>query len=561
MALVTLILSTLVGVKLYAYSVLVGDVNDFEDAVEAAQAGDTIVLKNGEWNSVELAFYANGAKDNPVVLIAETPGKVILSGNSRLRIYGEYLEVNGLDFSNGFTDGSDLIEFRRSTSQLAHNCRLTNTRIYYYNPDSKLTEYKWVSVYGTNNRVDHCHFEGKTHEGALLVIWLKNLDEKPNYHQIDHNYFGNIPAFGDNGAEAMRIGTSDYSMNESHALVEYNLFESCDGEIEIISNKSCFNVYRFNTFRNNNGCLTLRHGNDCEVYNNFFFGGKSGSGGVRIIGERHKVYNNYFQDLDGDGYRSAICLMNGVPDSPLNRYFQVKDALVAHNTIVNCDEPLTFGAGEDDEKSLPPINCIISNNLITKTKGSKSVVYDDTPINVTYTSNFIFDNNVGVSDDGIINVDPELELEDSLWKVSLNSPVIDASAITYVFASLDIDFQERDSKPDVGCDEYSSEKINNVPLTKELVGVQWNTTNSSVHTNLLNNIRFYNDTQTIFISNINEDILPFHYELFNLNGARVQKGNILQSLGTIHLNGKTGLFFLAMRNEQNIYLRHKILIQ
>ena len=43
--------------------------------------------------------------------------------------------------------------------------------------------------------------------------------------------------------------------------MEQNFFDRCDGELEIISSKSCDNIYRGNTFLNCAGMLTLRHGN------------------------------------------------------------------------------------------------------------------------------------------------------------------------------------------------------------------------------------------------------------------------------------------------------------
>ena len=157
------------------------------------------------------------------------------------------------------------------------------------------------------------------------------------------------PYFGANGAETIRIGTSDWSMYNSNCIVEYNYFEECDGEIETISNKSCENIYRYNTFYKSAGTLTLRHGNRCDVYGNYFFGAnKESTGGVRIIGENHKVWNNYFANLTGGGYWSALSMVNGVPDSPLNRYFQVKNAVVAFNTFVNNSDNLDIGTGKND---------------------------------------------------------------------------------------------------------------------------------------------------------------------------------------------------------------------
>ena len=73
---------------------------------------------------------------------------------------------------------------------------------------------------------------------------------------------------GENGGETMRLGYSYQSMFVSRTTVEDNLFTQCDGEIEIISSKSCENVYRHNTFRDCEGTLTLRHGNRCVVDGN-----------------------------------------------------------------------------------------------------------------------------------------------------------------------------------------------------------------------------------------------------------------------------------------------------
>lgn len=448
---------------------LVSSISEFESAVSSAQPGDTIFLRNGTWNNANLKFYSNGLEDNPIVLSTETPGEVILTGSSRLRIYGEHLVVRDLDFQDGSSSGSGIVEFRKSSSELATNCRLTNCRILDFNPVSDDINYKWVSIYGENNRVDHCSFDGKNHEGALLVVWLTG---QPNYHRIDHNYFTNIPHLGRNGGETIRIGTSANSMTESRSIVEHNLFESCDGEIEIISNKSNFNIYRHNTFRNNDGMLTLRHGNDNEVYGNFFFGGPNkASGGVRIIGERHKVYNNYFQDLEGSGFRAAVSMMNGVPNSPLNRYFQVKDALVINNTIIGCKEPFAFGEGNDDERTLPPLDCIVANNAVDETIGSVAVTYTDTPINMTYLNNYI-DGSIGVSENGLINATLGFEESEDLLRPSEGSPLVNAGSL-HDLVAIDIDGQTRDGNPDVGADEISSESVIFRPLMPEDVGYYW----------------------------------------------------------------------------------------
>ncbi len=459
------------NVNLFAEKFIVSNVSEINSAMANVQAGDSIIMANGVWINSKIIFHANGNSGSPIYLLAETPGKVVLTGSSTLRIAGNYLTVEGLFFKDGYSGSGAVVEFRNSNIQSNYS-RLTNCAIINYNPDDKDTDYKWISLYGTHNRVDHCFIKGKTHSGTTLVVWL---DGNPNYHLIDHNYFGSRPDLGYNGGETIRVGTSDWSMYDSYTTVEYNYFEECDGEIEIISNKSCENTYRYNTFYKCAGTLTLRHGNRCQVYGNYFFGAfKANTGGVRIIGEDHKVYNNYFTQLSGSGYSSALTMVNGVENSPANRYFQVKNAIVAFNTFVDNKHTITIGAGKSSEQSLPPKNCIVANNIV-KTSYSPIIIYTDQPDSLTWQSNLMFGANLGITKpDGIKIEDPKLHfVEDDLWKLQNDSPAIDSSKGNFDFISDDFDGQLRDNLPDIGSDEYSNQPIIRHPVGADSVGITW----------------------------------------------------------------------------------------
>src|SRR6185369_16670177 len=142
----------------------------------------------------------------------------------------------------------------------------------------------------------------------------------------------------------IRVGTSDFSFNQSRTVVEDNFFEHCNGDVEIISSKSIGNTFRRNTFFECEGALSLRHGNGSTVEGNYFFGNhKPLTGGVRIVGEDHTVFNNYFADLAGSSSRAPLAIMQGITNSPLNGYFQVKRAMVAFNSFVNCANSLLIG--------------------------------------------------------------------------------------------------------------------------------------------------------------------------------------------------------------------------
>ncbi len=403
----------------------VADATQFKEAVKKVTPGDSIILANGLWRDADLVFRASGTTSQPITLRAETPGKVILCGQSRLHIGGSHLVVEGLVFRDG-GNRTDAIEFRTRSDYPARHCRVTQCAILDYNPSDGVQENKWVQLYGEHNRVDHCWFSGKTTRGTLLAVWLS---DQPNYHRIDHNYFGRRPEFPKNGAEIIRIGDSDSSMQNSRTTVEYNLFEECNGEIETISNKSCENVYRHNTFVRCQGTLTLRHGNRCVVEGNYFFGHNvKETGGVRVIGEEHRVAHNYFADLRGDGTRSALSIMNGLRNSPLNGYFQVKRAVIESNTFVNCRNPIEIGSTDSSRNSLPPEDCILRNNLIIGVKGT-AILLKSAPIRTTWEGNVVQGLEPGVAGEAGIRAEEALAQTgpDGLWRARESAASVGAA--------------------------------------------------------------------------------------------------------------------------------------
>lgn len=357
---------------------LVTNLEEFNTAIKNALPGTTIALKNGEWKDVALHVYGIGTEKAPITVTAETKGQVIITGNSKLTISGSFLVVSGLWFKDGTPTGKEVVSFRRNAKEFATNCRFTNNTISNYNPTDRSIINHWVDLWGKNNRVDYNNFTGKTNGGTTLVVWLNGDEHIENNHRIDHNYFGKRPELGVNGGETIRIGTSEYSMKSSKTIVEFNTFKHCNGEMEIISNKSNDNIFSNNIFIESEGTLTLRHGNNALVENNVFLGNnKPKTGGIRIINEGHIVRNNLLIGLTGDELRGPIVVMNGVPNSPLNRYNQVKDVDIQNNTIINCG-PISFGTGKDAEKSLAPIRTVFANNLVANSNGTEILkLYDD----------------------------------------------------------------------------------------------------------------------------------------------------------------------------------------
>ena len=367
---------------------LVATQQEFNEAVKNAQPGDTIVMQNGVWNDFEMVLDAKGTKEKPITLTVQEKGKVIISGQSNLQIAGEHLIISGLVFKNGYTPTKEVISFRRNKTNLANNTRVTEVVIDHFNNPERFERDFWVMVYGKNNRFDHNHLEGKSNAGVTMAVRLNTEASQNNHHRIDHNYFGPRQTLGSNGGETLRIGTSHYSLTDSYTVVENNYFDRCNGEVEIISSKSGKNTFRGNVFFESQGTLTLRHGNDNLIENNVFLGNNvPHTGGFRVINKRQTIRNNYMHGLKGYRFGGALVVMNGVPNSPINRYHQVEDSVVENNSIIDSDH-IEFAAGADSERSAPPITSVFKNNLVVNREAKDSIaVHDD-------ISGIKFENNI-----------------------------------------------------------------------------------------------------------------------------------------------------------------------
>jgi len=380
---------------------LVRDQHEYANAAEQIEAGDVIILANGEWRDFELVITGEGRENEPITVRAEEAGMVFLTGQSSLRIGGEYIVVSGLVFRDGYSPRGEVISFRRNGDDLAHNSRVTEVVIDHFSkPDRYESDY-WVGMYGQNNRFDHNHLVGKTNQGVTFAVRLDSEGSRENAHRIDHNYFGPRPVLGSNGGETLRIGTSRYSMFNSNTIVENNVFDRCSGEVEIISSKSGGNIFRGNLFLRSRGTLTLRHGDDNLIERNVFLGyGEDYTGGIRVINRNQTVRNNYMEGLRGTGFSSALAVMNGVPNSPVNRYVQVDNALIENNTVIDSTR-VTLGVGADEERSAPPVNSIMRANLFGGVESQQPIRVDADISGIHFADNILLGEHSEVPIDGL----------------------------------------------------------------------------------------------------------------------------------------------------------------
>lgn len=375
-----LLLKCFVFASLLSFSntIVVKNIDELNNANKTAEPGDIVILQNGLWQNVIIKLTCKGTKEKPITFKAATPGKVVIAGHSQLKVGGDHIIVDGLFFKNGFAGNDAVIAFRVNKDQLANNCRVTNCVVDDFNNPKRMEENSWVLFYGKNNQLDHCSFTDKKNMGVLLAVILDDDRSRENFHSINHNYFGKRIPLASNGGEIIRVGLAQHCQFNSNTQIRNNFFEHCDGETEIISIKSCANIVESNIFKECQGSVVLRHGDNNLVSNNYFLGNdKAGSGGVRVINKGQEVKNNIFYKCRGTDFRSPLVIMNGVPNSPPTRYVQVTNAQITGNIFYECS-PISFCEGSDTERTLPPSDVKFDTNKFYNTRDSVIYkVYDD----------------------------------------------------------------------------------------------------------------------------------------------------------------------------------------
>ncbi len=367
----------------------VASVIEFQKAAGMAVAGDEIVITNGQYSGWELSVTMNGISGKPIVIRAETPGKVVFTGDVNKPVFqlsGSYTEISGLVFLGCHvfkTQGSNgvLIELKNTKYGRVTDCVFTKNRV--------MTQFMPIVVIsgrGEHNRADHCSFTGNIDNQELQV--KITADAIPVYTLIDHNEFKDKDKVGwpvFNGGECVQVGQEPVLLGTQYAytIVRDNRFIHCNGEPEVISNKSSGNSYINNYFEDCKGELVMRGGHDCLIDSNIF---KGGTGGIRVNGTHHTITHNQLS-----GIATAIRLMYGMAKGKTETgfYIAASDCLIKNNRISNAATGILIGdsknadwTGKFDTTKYPsrtmqdiaPFNNELVDNTILDTK--TPVVYN-----------------------------------------------------------------------------------------------------------------------------------------------------------------------------------------
>ena len=566
-----------------AHGQLVSTNSELNTAISSASAGTTIILADQIWTDVQISINKNGTSDNPIIIKAQTPGSVFFEGRSNISLGGSYIIFEGVIFQNAsglITSGDKLepiIEFRDTSNNDCVNCHVRNIKIDSYNGSTsqETLKFKWIIIYGEYNEVSYSSFIGKNGVGSIIND--NHNKSTPDYSKIHHNYFADrVPVNNDvnglNDQDAIRIGVSTTSLSDSFTEVYDNFFNNWSGEVEIISNKSGSNKYYNNTFRDYQGTLTLRHGNNTEVFGNYFFGDNNAfSGGVRVIGEDHKVYNNYFEGLRyrkpsgaASNTTGALNITNGKPGSALNEYYQVKNVKIINNTLVDCDLGIRIGTVQNSSTTLAPENIIIANNIMLDS--SISALQETT----TPTGTSTYEGNITQNGSwDLINGENSNQTVASgllvagteFYRLVSGSTAINTGIGSYPFLVTDITDGPRTSNFDAGAEEFNSGGAN-LPYSIEDVGTKLGfgalETLSFQDYNIDKELKIYPNPVkgNLYIALEDENI--GNVEVVDLLGRTVQQNYIAISTGEIDLtNLPTGTYIVKIKNRFKRIIKYK----
>ena len=536
------------------YSQQVSTNYELNAAISNASAGTTIILANQTWTDVQININKTGTESNPITIKAQTPGNVFFEGRSNISLGGSYIIFEGVIFQNAsglITNGDKIepiIEFRDTSNNDCVNCIVRNIKIDSYNGTSsqETLKFKWIIIYGEYNEVSYSSFIGKNGVGSIINDNHNN--STPDYSKIHHNYFADrVPVNNDvnglNDQDAIRIGVSTTSLSDSFTEVYDNFFNNWSGEVEIISNKCGSNKYYNNTFRDFQGTLTLRHGNNTEVYGNYFFANNNSfSGGIRVIGEDHKIYNNYIEGVNhrkpsgsGSGATGGINVSNGKPNSALNEYYQVKNVQIINNTLVNCDLAIRIGTKVNSALTLAPENLIVANNIMLNSSDS---AFEETTVpfgtsiyegNITQNGNWDLINGLNSNQTVTSGL---LTSGSDFYNITSASAALDSGLGTYNFLSTDITGGIRSTDFDTGAEEFNSGGTN-LPYSIADVGLKLGFGADQT----LNIVDFDNDTELQLYPNP----IKGNYLTILLKNKNIGSVKIIDSLGRIVLQNYIAL--------------------
>ncbi|MDY7009628.1 MAG: right-handed parallel beta-helix repeat-containing protein [Planctomycetota bacterium] len=327
--------------------------------VSVLQAGDTLIIKSGDYGNEMAVLKNSGRKDAPILIKAETPGKVILTGEKKgvglTMIDKSHVVVEGLKFTRY---GAGLVIKHRSSYVTVRRCIfLNNENAGIVLNDGSLRDPKICHhhLFTENQFLDYSGAGlgsplsgGGISDYGLRMYFSSNVEVTNNYfyghhHQclsfkeimVDCRAAGNV--FEGAYYTGVYLGQNEdnevgYQARSRNLVAEYNVFRPSP-------------EYRLKS------PIWVANVTGAIVRNNFMDApnGYSGQGiGVNVSAKDVKIYSNVIVDTsasrDNPGIRIAA------------------DCEIYNNTIAGCHSALEFYFKTEGQK----IRAVCRNNIFYK---------------------------------------------------------------------------------------------------------------------------------------------------------------------------------------------------
>lgn len=423
---------------------IVSTSSQFASVAKIVNPGDVVIIRNGSYSGFTMNIRRHGTRTQPIIYMAETPGKVTFTGGSTLRVYSNFNIVGGFVFRN--------LAGQRYPVQLtaASDNRFTGNE-FYSSGDHDYGRLVSVSNGAHRNRLDHNLQVGNKAFGMAVVLPRDGIDSFA-YSQdtrFDHNVFKDITSTSTLVRLPLQVGqfAGRHFRSESRALIDHNDFLNIGPNP--VNSKSCNEVYIANYFENipKTTALALRSGNKKLADRNRF---KNVRNAIRVAGTGHVISNNIITNSSEDGI--TIPRWGDFGTSTRDRTGAV---LVTHNTIVDSgSNAVEIGRNWGDEGGQTatslPFDIDIVNNALGGRAAAFIVSYGATDLVVSrnaYTSSSQLSTTARDSSPliGSLNVDASY--------VPQNGSVLRYNATAVSGISRDFIDADRNSPRDIGARE------------------------------------------------------------------------------------------------------------
>jgi len=473
----------------YGDIIYVNSESSMQNAINDANPGDAIVLRNGNYNDFQITIESNGNEDNPIIVRAETSGGVVFHGSTSFILSSDSVIIGGFIFEDV---AETIFQFNGAT-----NSRVTQNAFFQCGTKQpfakKVVQFTNEAQY---NRLDYNLF--KCIIGSTVGIEVRRGTAEPsdinpdtctlysgvpsnhipniyNYNNtIDHNMFKDIPSTSSipdgyiyggstwNDGETIQLGYGGTGLGlcPTYTVITYNIFDTACGDPEIISSKASHDVIANNVFMRNrpesnqyrDADVAIRGGIKTVLSGNYFFNGV----GLSVNGENHTITNNYFT---GQHDFATVSFARGLTDEIGG---VARHNLIAHNTFTDFNRRAFLIGRDCSSGDYPPTDNTYVNNLFyTNLMETKTIDIYCTGDDVV-EGNLLSINNgrYGDWDSGYITSNPQLSTQTvngySIYRLSSGSPPVNAGINAGVFEDI---FGRERNLPDIGAEEYSSSSI------------------------------------------------------------------------------------------------------